>query len=61
MFFNFNSICTSKLKLKPHQVHVQTPSMITVKPSSAKESLDGALRTLKDTLPNVVIKVTPYL
>lgn len=36
---------------------VQTKSLITVTPTPGKETLDGSLRTLKEALPNVVIKV----
>uniref|UniRef100_A0A146LPV0 DNA-directed RNA polymerase subunit n=1 Tax=Lygus hesperus TaxID=30085 RepID=A0A146LPV0_LYGHE len=53
-------ICTAtKLKLKPPQVTVQSPSVITVRPPTAKESLDFTLRTLKESLPGVVIKGVP--
>lgn len=53
------SICISKLKIKPPQVIVQTPSVITIKPLPGKETLDGNLRSLKESLPNVIIKGVP--
>ncbi|KAL1139349.1 hypothetical protein AAG570_006333 [Ranatra chinensis] len=53
------SICTSKLKLKPRNVLVQTPSVITIKYQTSKDSLDCTLRILKDSLPGIVIKGVP--
>ncbi|XP_014244779.1 DNA-directed RNA polymerase III subunit RPC1 [Cimex lectularius] len=55
------SICSSKLKLKPNQVIVQTPAVITVNPSVGKESLDHTLRALKHSLLDVVIKGVPLV
>ncbi|BES88212.1 Hypothetical protein polymerase [Nesidiocoris tenuis] len=54
------SICTSKLKIKPTQVIVQSPSVVTIRPpSNSKESIDFAMRSLKEALPSVVIMGVP--
>lgn len=53
------SICTSKLKIKPQQVRIESQTIITVIPQPGKESMDCSLRSLKDQLPNVVIKGVP--
>lgn len=53
------SICTSKLKLKPNEVIVESDTIITVHPNSSKNSrrLNFALSELKEQIPNVVVKV----
>jgi hypothetical protein len=53
----FCSICTSRLKLKPHQVTVVSDSIITVRPGKSKSTLNYQLQSLKETVPKVVIKV----
>lgn len=53
------SMCTSKLRLKPNQVFVQSKSIITVKPIGIKSSTDSQLQFLKENVPNVVIKGIP--
>jgi len=58
-FFFFScSICTSRLKLKPHQVTVVSNSVITVKPGKSKSTLNYQLQSLKESVPKVVIKVS---
>lgn len=53
------SLCTSKLKLKPTDVKVQSETILTVHPNRAKNStrLNFNMHELKDQIPNVVIKV----
>lgn len=53
------SLCTSKLKLKPADVKVQSETILTVHPNRAKNSsrLNFNMHELKDQIPNVVIKV----
>nr|XP_023022188.1 DNA-directed RNA polymerase III subunit RPC1 [Leptinotarsa decemlineata] len=54
-------ICTSKLKLKPTDVQVESDTIITVHPSRSKHSnrLNFALCDLKEQIPNVVVKGLP--
>lgn len=60
---NANSIrynlCTSKLKLKPSDVRVQSETILTVHPNHSKHGyrLNFNMHELKDLIPNVVIKV----
>lgn len=54
---NFRRICTSKLRLNPKLVNVRGDSIITVSPSKNKFSLNYALTQLKETIPNIVVKV----
>lgn len=53
------SICTSKLKLKPNDVIVESETIITVHPNASKNSrrMNFALSELKEHIPNVVVKV----
>lgn len=53
------SLCTSKLKLKPSDVKIQSDTIITVHPNKAKNSmrLNFSMHELKDQIPNVVVKV----
>lgn len=53
------SICTSKLKLKPNEVKVISDSIITVYApfKSSENRLNFALQSLKELIPQVVIKV----
>lgn len=63
-FNNFiYSICTSRLKLKPGDVKVESDTIITVHPNRSKHSrrLNFALSELKDQIPNVVVKVTAFI
>lgn len=55
------SLCTSKLKLKPQDVKVQSETIITVHPNRSKNSsrLNFNLHELKDQIPHVVIKGLP--
>ncbi|CAH2007685.1 unnamed protein product [Acanthoscelides obtectus] len=55
------SICASKLKLKPQDIRVENDSVITVHPNKSKHArrLNFALSELKDQLPNVVVKGLP--
>ncbi|CAG9841200.1 unnamed protein product [Diabrotica balteata] len=55
------SICTSKLKLKPSDVCVESDTIITVHPNRSKNSrrLNFALGELKEQIPNVVVKGLP--
>ncbi|KAI4470240.1 dna-directed rna polymerase [Holotrichia oblita] len=55
------SLCTSKLKLKPTDVKVQSETILTVHPNRAKNStrLNFNMHELKDQIPNVVIKGLP--
>ncbi|XP_050312133.1 DNA-directed RNA polymerase III subunit RPC1 [Anthonomus grandis grandis] len=56
------SICTtSKLKLKPADVRVESDTIITVHPNRSTHSrrLNFALSELKDQIPNVVVKGLP--
>lgn len=57
LFFLFNRICTSRLKLNPKLVQVQGDSIITINPNSKNQSLNVALTHLKDAVPKIVIKV----
>ncbi|KAF7263909.1 hypothetical protein GWI33_000924 [Rhynchophorus ferrugineus] len=54
-------LCTSKLKLKPSDVKVQSDTIITVHPNRSQNSqrLNFALSELKDQIPNVVVKGLP--
>lgn len=54
---NLCRICTSKLRLNPKLVNVRGDSIITVNPSKSKYSINYALTQLKETIPNIVIKV----
>ncbi|KAG5879450.1 hypothetical protein JTB14_027687 [Gonioctena quinquepunctata] len=55
------SICTSKIKLKPTDVKVESDTIITVHPNRSKHlrRLNFALSTLKDQIPNIVVKGLP--
>ncbi|KAL3274960.1 hypothetical protein HHI36_019736 [Cryptolaemus montrouzieri] len=55
------SICTSKLKLKPNDVKVESDTIITVHPNRSKHAqrLNFALNELKNALPKVVVKGLP--
>ncbi|KAJ8919935.1 hypothetical protein NQ315_006464 [Exocentrus adspersus] len=55
------SICTSKLKLKPNDVRIESSTVITIHPNRSKHSrrLNFALNELKELLPNVVVKGLP--
>ncbi|CAN7998226.1 unnamed protein product, partial [Ixodes hexagonus] len=54
------SIATSKLRIKSQNISVVGSAVITVRPTeTAKMSLYYALQTLKEQLPNVVIKGIP--
>lgn len=55
------SICTSKLKLKPADVKVQSETVITVHPNRSKHAsrLNFNMHELKDMIPAVVVKGLP--
>ncbi|EFA01191.1 DNA-directed RNA polymerase III subunit RPC1 [Tribolium castaneum] len=55
------SICTSKLKLKPNEVRVESETIITVSPSGSKHThrFNFSLNELKAKLPSVVVKGLP--
>jgi DNA-directed RNA polymerase III subunit RPC1 len=55
------SICTSKLKLKPTEVRVESETIITVHPSGNKHSMryNFSLNELKAKIPSVVVKGLP--
>ncbi|KAK9891975.1 hypothetical protein WA026_017458 [Henosepilachna vigintioctopunctata] len=52
------SICTSKLKLKPSDVNVESDTIITVHPNRSKhgQRMGNALHELLNDLPKVVVK-----
>ncbi|XP_060520188.1 DNA-directed RNA polymerase III subunit RPC1 [Cylas formicarius] len=54
-------ICTSKLKLRPGDVKVESDTIITVYPNKSQHSrrLNFALSELKELIPNVVVKGLP--
>lgn len=56
-----NSICTSKLRIKPQNVAVYGPSLIVIRPDSVKHgsALNAELSRLNVTIPNVVIAGLP--
>lgn len=50
------SLCTSKLKLTPKSVVVQSDSIITIYPNKSKHDLSSSLTHLKEAVPKVVVK-----
>ncbi|KAJ8676229.1 hypothetical protein QAD02_012015 [Eretmocerus hayati] len=50
------SLCTSRLKLQPKSVLVQSESIITIYPTKQKHNLSHTLTQLKDSIPNVIVK-----
>lgn len=59
--FRNSRICTSKLRTKPHNVMVCGPSLILVRPDTAKHghALNAELSRLTNAIPNVVIAGLP--
>ncbi|CAG9816329.1 unnamed protein product [Phaedon cochleariae] len=55
------SLCTSKLKLRPIDVRVESDTIITVHPNRSKHAgrLNFALSELKEQIPKVVVKGLP--
>lgn len=55
------SICTSKLRLRPNDVRVESDTVLTVHPNRSKHSnrLNFNMHELKDLIPKVVIKGLP--
>lgn len=57
------SLCTSKLKLKPHLVDTSGPSLILIRPDLSKHSqaLNAEMQRLLSLVPNVVVAGLPNI